>query len=150
MTKIIKIGDQRYPSKKKMRRNFMIDNFSNYATVMAIIAIVIMVVIKFLQLQKSGKTKKMVELKKGSKKTAHGVIFGKKGRRLIYSPEEHEGHIGVFSASGTGKTSAIGIGTLRSWRGTSYTIDISGDICKNCPDMPQKIIHATEHPKPVP
>lgn len=76
----------------------------------------------------------------GTAARAHGVIFGKRGARLAYSSESDEGHVGVFSASGTGKTSAVGIPTLRSWQGSSYVIDISGDICKNCPKMPNKLV----------
>lgn len=126
------------------------EKFSNYATAIAIGAIVIMFIIKYLQMRRSGKIKRLVELKRGDKRSAHGIIFGKKGMWRIYSPENAEGHIGVFSASGTGKTSAIGIPTLRSWQGTSYTIDISGDICKNCPDMPHKIIYAPDNQETTP
>lgn len=83
---------------------------------------------------------KQAAVRFGSQSSAHGVIFGKKRGRLAYSPENAEGHIGVFSASGTGKTAAVGIPTLRSWRGTSFIIDISGDICRNCPQMPDKLV----------
>ena len=72
---------------------------------------------------------------------AHGIIFGKdKKKKTVYSPETAEGSVGVFSASGTGKTSAVCSPTLRTWRGNSYTIDISGDICLNCPDIPRKLV----------
>lgn len=71
---------------------------------------------------------------------AHGIIFGKRGVRLAYSSESDEGHVGVFSASGTGKTSAVGIPTLRSWQGTGFVVDISGDILRNCPQMPDKLV----------
>lgn len=71
---------------------------------------------------------------------AHGIIFGKRGARLAYSMESDEGHVGVFSASGTGKTSAVGIPTLRSWQGTCFVVDISGDILRNCPQMPDKLV----------
>lgn len=84
--------------------------------------------------------RQMAEIKYGTAASAHGIIFGKKGGRLAYSPEDAEGHVGVFSASGTGKTSAVGIPTLRSWRGTSFVIDISGDILKNCPQMSGKLV----------
>lgn len=124
--------------------------FDEYAPIVCGCAVLLVVWILFLDKIKAWKSKQLRELKKGTKKKAHGVIFGKKGRKLIYSPENAEGHIGVFSASGTGKTSAVGIPTLRSWRGTSYTIDISGDICKNCPDMPHKLIYAPENPETVP
>lgn len=99
-----------------------------------VLALIILVVFSLIyQSKNSGRLR---EIRSSNKGKEHGVIFGKKGRKVLYSPEDSEGHIGVFSASGTGKTSAIGIPTLRTWRGTSYVIDISGDICKNCPNMP--------------
>lgn len=73
-------------------------------------------------------------LKKSSLKKAHGILFGKQKRKIVYSPTNSEGHIAVFGGSGLGKTSAILIPTLQSWTGTSFVIDISGDICKNIPD----------------
>lgn len=93
---------------------------------------------------------RLKELKTSSQKRAHGVIFGRKGFSVVYSPTGAEGHIGVFSASGTGKTAAVGIPTLRSWDGTSFTIDISGDICKNCPQMGRKLIFEPENPDTIP
>lgn len=82
---------------------------------------------------------KQAAVKFASPARAHGIIFGKRRGQLAYSPENAEGHVGVFSSSGTGKTSAVGIPTLRAWQGTSFVIDISGDICRNCPQMPNKI-----------
>lgn len=71
---------------------------------------------------------------------AHGILFGKQfGRTVCYSPQNKEGHIAVFGPSGKGKTSALLIPTLRSWQGTAFVIDISGDISKNV-DMPNKIV----------
>lgn len=96
------------------------------------------------------KSKKLQDIKKAPKGKAHGVIFGLKGRKEVFSPTDNEGSIGIFSATGTGKTSAIGIPTLRSWTGTSFTIDISGDICKNCPTIPHKLIYEPEDPKTEP
>jgi len=93
--------------------------------------------------------RKLEELKQASPDKAKGIIFGKLKGKVIYSPVESEGSVGVFSASGTGKTSAVGIPTMRSWTGTSFTIDISGDICKNCPDMPHKLIYEPENPDTV-
>lgn len=90
------------------------------------------------------------QLKESLPEDAHGIIFGKKGKNVIYSPSENEGSVGVFSASGTGKTSAVGIPTLRSWSGTSFTIDISGDICKNCPDIQNKLIFEPESKDTIP
>ena len=53
---------------------------------------------------------------------AKGVLFGKKFGLLAYSPEQDEGHILVLGPSGTGKTSALLIPTLRSWQGTALVV----------------------------
>lgn len=66
-----------------------------------------------------------------SKEKAQGVLLGKKFGLLAYSPEQDEGHILVMGPSGTGKTSALLIPTLRSWQGTVLVVDISGDISAN-------------------
>lgn len=116
---------------------------------MVTVAIILVIVILCLDSYRGWKNKKVKELKNGSRKKAHGIIFGKKGWKLVYSPEQAEGHVGVFSASGTGKTASIGIPTLRAWKGTTYTIDISGDICKNS-DMPYKLVYAPEKPDTTP
>ena len=65
------------------------------------------------------------------KARAQGVLLGKKFGLLAYSPEQDEGHILVMGPSGTGKTSALLIPTLRSWQGTALVVDISGDISAN-------------------
>lgn len=70
---------------------------------------------------------------------ARGILFGKKLSLLAYSPEQDEGHILVMGPSGTGKTSALLIPTLRSWQGTALVVDISGDISANV-NTPNKII----------
>ena len=49
------------------------------------------------------------------KEKAQGVLLGKKFGLMAYSPEQDEGHILVMGPSGTGKTSALLIPTLRSW-----------------------------------
>lgn len=116
---------------------------------MVTVVIILVIVILCLDSYRGWKNKKLKELKNGSRKKAHGIIFGKKGWKLVYSPEQAEGHVGVFSASGTGKTASIGIPTLRAWKGTTYTIDISGDICKNS-DMPYKLVYAPEKPDTTP
>lgn len=105
-------------------------------------------VLMFLDWRKTHKKRK-TQLKTASKTKAHGVVFGKKGMNVIYSPTNQEGHIAVFGGSGLGKTSALLIPTLRSWTGTSFTIDISGDICKNV-DMPHKMIYEPANPKSIP
>lgn len=93
---------------------------------------------------------KQAAVRFGTAARAHGIIFGKRGARLAYSPEHAEGHIGVFSASGTGKTAAVGIPTLRAWQGTSFILDISGDIYKNCPQMPDKLVFEPDNSSTIP
>lgn len=78
---------------------------------------------------------------------ARGVLLGKKYGLLAYSPEPDEGHIIVMGPSGTGKTSALLIPTLRSWQGTALVVDISGDISANV-GMPNKLF-LTQRPKTV-
>lgn len=91
------------------------------------------------KLRKWNKERKSV-LKTAPHKKASGVLFGKKKGKIVYSPSDAEGHIAVFGGSGLGKTSAILIPTLQSWTGTSFVVDISGDICKNIDD-PDKLVY---------
>lgn len=70
---------------------------------------------------------------------AHGILVGKRFGLVAYSPEQDEGHILVMGPSGTGKTSALLIPTLRSWQGTALVVDISGDISSHV-DVPNKIV----------
>lgn len=101
--------------------------------VIAILLIVLAVVVAVKSyLSRGGKLwgKRVLAVRSRSK--AHGVILGKITKRLLYvSPEQSEGHIVVFGPSGTGKTSALLIPTLRSWEGTALVVDISGDIAAN-------------------
>ena len=83
-------------------------------------------------------------LRKGDPKKSHGIIFGSAGDKVVYSPENEEGSVGVFAATGAGKTSAIGIPTLRSWKGPGFVIDISGDVEKNCPNIQNKLTFAPD------
>lgn len=75
------------------------------------------------------------------KEKANGIIFGKKGPVYYFSPAAAEGHIFVGGGSGTGKTSALLIPTLQSWNGTSFVVDISGDISANV-EIRRKLIYA--------
>lgn len=101
--------------------------------VIAILLIVLAVVVAVKSyLSRGGKLfgKRVLTIR--SRNKAHGIILGKMTKRLLYiSPEQSEGHIVVFGPSGTGKTSALLIPTLRSWEGTALVVDISGDIAAN-------------------
>ena len=125
----------------------LIDKISLFAPYMMAAAVIFAV---FALIYDQQRKHKQSAVRFGSQTSAHGVIFGKKGTRLAYSPESAEGHVGVFSASGTGKTAAVGIPTLRAWQGTSFVIDISGDICKNCPEMPNKLIFEPDNNTTLP
>lgn len=82
--------------------------------------------------------------------TTKGIIFGRDSDgKLVYSATQEEGSVFAVGGSGTGKTSAIVIPTLRSWTGTSFTIDISGDICRNV-DCPSKLIYSPGSPDSAP
>lgn len=89
------------------------------------------------------------KLKRAKKGDAHGILFGAKRGKIVYSGTDEEGHVAVFGGSGLGKTTAVEIPTLRSWTGTSFTIDISGDICKNV-DCPYKLVYEPEKPDTTP
>lgn len=67
-----------------------------------------------------------------NKNEVSGVVLGIDDRGfLVESPFNEEEHLLCIGGSGSGKTSAILIPTLRSFKGTFFTVDISGDIAKN-------------------
>ena len=71
---------------------------------------------------------------------AHGIILGYQNGLTVYSPYQQEGHTIVFGGPGSGKTSAVLIPTLRQWLGNGLIFDISGDIEKNVPTIPRKLV----------
>lgn len=137
-----------------VRSYFNADSFDDlskpllmYVLPVLLIAFIGLCIIDFIF--KGSKQAKYKELKVSSKNQAHGIIFGKKGAKVLYSPTNSEGHVAIFGGSGLGKTSALLIPTLRSWTGTSLTIDISGDICKNV-DIHNKLIYNPEDSNSIP
>lgn len=70
-------------------------------------------------------------LKIGKQQNVHGIILGRLGKWLLYSPEDQEGHSIILGGSGSAKTTSVLLPTLFSWRGGFFTIDISGDIASN-------------------
>lgn len=88
---------------------------------------------------------------------ANGIIFGKIGKKVMYSPSTDESHCLIVAGSGAGKTSAVAIPSVRSFckqkdgkiDGTCYCIDISGDIHTNC-DIPNKLVFDIEDPNTIP
>ena len=100
--------------------------------------------------QKEHSKKKLVNLKWGVRNKVHGIIFGRIKNKVLYSSVSQEQHCFVCAGTGKGKTSSLLIPTLRSWTGSSLTIDISGDISKNCPDMPNKLVFEPENEETIP
>lgn len=120
-----------------------IENIKIIVTVVLLLLNIFAISLYFIT-EKIMKREKMSSLKITEKEKATGIIFGKtKMGKVVFSPCDSEGHISVFGGSGLGKTSAILIPTLRTWKGTSFTVDISGDICKNV-KMPLKLIYNPE------
>lgn len=114
------------------------------------IVLMVAVLMIFDKMEERKNEYKTTLLKVHHRKRAEGVIFGlKSGNAVIYSPTNNEGHIAVFGGSGLGKTSALLIPTLRSWTGTSFTIDISGDICKNI-SKDNKLVYEPANPNSTP
>ena len=99
---------------------------------------------------KSINKKKLVNLKWGKRNKIHGIIFGRMKNKVLYSSVSQEQHCFVCAGTGKGKTSSLLIPTLRSWTGSSLTIDISGDISKNCPNMENKLVFEPEDPNTIP
>lgn len=65
------------------------------------------------------------------RKNIPGFIFGRKNGKKIILRNDEEGHIAVFGGTGSGKTSALVVPSLRNWNAPFFAIDISGDISKN-------------------
>lgn len=112
---------------------------------LVILAVVILAYV-FLQ-QLTGHAKQLHYGSSG--KDSPGIIFGRFWGRLVYSPAEAEGHVFVVGGTGLGKTSALLIPTLQAWPGSSFTIDISGDICSHV-NAPRKIIYEPLNRNTVP
>ena len=129
----------------------MADITTKYWLILAVFGLVLAAIIGTRSKQKSKQQKKSKNLKVAHKTKAHGIIFGlAKGKKVMYSPVSGEEHCLCCAGTGKGKTSSILIPTLRSWQGSSLSIDISGDISKNCPDMPNKLIYEPEDPDTIP
>jgi type IV secretory pathway TraG/TraD family ATPase VirD4 len=107
----------------------------------AVVAVVLLVItikfLRFTQRKKDFITRSGLKIK--SKSRASGIVFGKSGSRLVCSPEESEGMVGVFGGTGSGKTTALLVPTLRKWQGNAFVVDISGDIEKVVSDSTKTV-----------
>lgn len=57
-----------------------------------------------------------------------GVVFGKLGGKYVTMPETTDGHILIIGGAGSGKTAAVAIPTLLSWKDRVFAIDIKGEL----------------------
>ena len=60
--------------------------------------------------------------------TPCGVVFGRHGEKYIVKPYDADGHVLVVGGVGSGKSSCVAIPTLRSWKHTTFAIDIKGEL----------------------
>lgn len=107
-----------------------------------VIATIRIAVHVFVKLRRSGLSIAKIE-------NTEGIILGKFGKWRIFSPTKAEAHIAVLGGSGSGKTSCIGIPTLRKWRGNFFAIDISGDITHAIRNDVPAIIYSPLEPRPL-
>lgn len=126
--------------------------FSNekFFIVLACISLLLLLFLQGKGKVKSINKKKLVNLKWGKRNKIHGIIFGRMKNKVLYSSVSQEQHCFVCAGTGKGKTSSLLIPTLRSWTGSSLTIDISGDISKNCPNMENKLVFEPEDNQTIP
>lgn len=121
-----------------------------YYIFLALLALFLLILLQGQKTNKNNQTKKVKDLSWGRRGKVQGIIFGRKGKKVLYSGVEKEQHTFVCAGTGKGKTSSLLIPTLRSWTGSSLTIDISGDISKNCPDMQNKLVYEPEDSGTIP
>ena len=83
------------------------ESFQTPEKVLIITAIVVILSFCVTDLLSALATKKQKQqlgsLKKANKGHAAGILFGKLGQKIVYSPTEAEGHICVLGGSGLGK-----------------------------------------------
>lgn len=89
----------------------------------------------FLKVILNRKEKKGIEATADGKTVAmrtaadlSGVVFGKLGGKYVTMPESADGHILVIGGIGSGKSAAIAIPTLMSWKERVFAIDIKGEL----------------------
>jgi len=130
------------------------NTFDNIIYIITIFALLLVMFINIKTKKKSKNNKNLRELKILNRKSADGIVFGKlNNKQVICSPTDAEGCCLCCAGTGMGKTSALGIPTLRAFgtkeRGNVWVIDISGDISKNV-DKKNKLIFEPENRNTIP
>lgn len=91
------------------------ENILRAFSLVAVIIFIICLFIYYYRLTNDGKIIKKRVVKTTRKKEFNGIIYGRKGHKIAYSPREEENHVVVFGGTGSGKTYHILKPTLRSW-----------------------------------
>ena len=83
----------------------------------------------YIRLTNDGKIIKKRVVRTTRKKEFRGLVYGRKGHKVAYSPIDEENHVVVFGGTGSGKTYHILKPTLRSWvsgngNDTFFALDI--------------------------
>lgn len=125
--------------------SFLTDEVALY---IAMVGGVVLLVVLVRQGWGTLKKKQLVELKKVPYRKANGIIFGEKGRKIICSPPDADGHVLVCAQTGAGKTTTA-ITTLRKFAGNYFAIDISGDV-NSAIDGIRKLIYEPQNPDTTP
>lgn len=120
-----------------------------YLPSFALLGIIFLILFLFFTRSQKAQSKKPGQLRTAPRAKAHGIIFGRKKNKVVFSPVADEGHVFCVAPSGAGKTSAVLIPTLRSWDSGAFVIDISGDISKHV-NVPRKLVFAPGRPDSAP
>ena len=123
--------------------------------ILLLLLILIAVAALRIYIRRRRRMRDMGSLRTADPECAAGIIFGRRGDKVVYSPAADEGHVIAFGGSGSGKTSAVLIPTLRSHssgsRATVFVIDIAGDISKNAAaQMQDTLIYAPGSEESIP
>jgi len=148
--------------RRKLTPEYFLANIDSFAYVVVVACVTIIILFFAVDLIKKTKKKRAVNLKQAPLEKAHGIIFGFKGRKVVYSSSKEQAHVLVAAGTGRGKTSTA-IVSLRQWglpscseistsknthnrpERTMFVIDISGDVSSNCPDVSNKLVYEPEN-----
>lgn len=116
----------------------MVEQIERLSLTISLYGLVVLVILGFLIfLKQYSRNKTKIQSRRSilsfaKWEDAFGIIFGmSKFNRFAYSPANEESHVAVVGGTGSGKTSALLIPTLLSFKGGTYfAVDLSGDIAQ--------------------